>query len=122
MICISVSGLPGFGARCTRSIAGQLDVTGVVLPGEPAVVCGHNAKIAWGMTNTMVDNVDFYLETINPDNPDQYLLNGQWRDMEVRREVFELKGDGQVERVLKFTHRGPLVSDFKGIKDRKPCP
>ena len=109
---------PGIWCQMHQVIPGRLDVTGVVLPGLPAVISGHNGQIAWGMTNTMVDNVDFYLETINPDNRDQYLFNGQWRDLEVRKEVFVLKGGGRVEKDLRFTHRGPIVSDFKGVKGK----
>jgi penicillin amidase len=34
-------------------------VTGVSLPGTPAIVVGSNSKIAWGFTNSNVDNVDW---------------------------------------------------------------
>lgn len=34
-------------------------VTGVSLPGTPAVVVGSNGHIAWGFTNANVDNVDW---------------------------------------------------------------
>jgi penicillin amidase len=94
---------PGIWYQMHQVIPGELDVTGVAVPGQPAVICGHNNRIAWGMTNTMVDNVDF---------------NGQWRDMEVRREVFLTKGGVSVERELRFTHRGPIVSDFRGVEGK----
>ncbi len=63
-------------------IPGKLNVTGVAVPGEPLIVAGHNEKIAWGMTNLMVDDVDLFSEKINPDNNDQYYFDGEWKKYE----------------------------------------
>ena len=38
---------------------GDLHVAGVTFPGTPVVIIGHNADIAWGLTNVMADYVDF---------------------------------------------------------------
>jgi penicillin amidase len=95
-----------------------LNVTGVVLPGQPFIVAGHNHDIAWGMTNVMVDDMDFYLEKINPDNPYQYRFNGEWHDMEIRNETFKIRDGDSAHEKLKFTHRGPIVSQFKKIKEK----
>ena len=109
--------IPGIWTRMHLMIPGKLNVTGVVLPGEPYVVAGHNERIAWGMTNVMLDGADFYVETINPDNKAQYKFNGQWRDMEVRKEKIYVKGkDKPVEKTLYFTHRGPIFSRFDELK------
>lgn len=94
-----------------------LDVTGVVLPGQPFVIAGHNQEIAWGMTNVMVDDMDFYCETLNPANPDQYKFNGEWIPLITRKEIFRVKGGEKIEKELKYTHRGPVVSGFQGIKN-----
>ncbi|MCF7797963.1 MAG: penicillin acylase family protein [Lentisphaeria bacterium] len=109
---------PGIWYQMHTCIPGELNVTGVALAGAPFVIAGHNDSIAWGLTNVMVDDMDFYLEKINPDNPNQYEFNGNWRDMEVREEVI-LGSDGEERTVtLQFTHRGPVISDFKGLPDR----
>lgn len=42
-----------------------LNVAGVSLPGIPGIVIGHNGCIAWGMTNLMADDVDFFVERIS---------------------------------------------------------
>ncbi|MCP5046333.1 MAG: penicillin acylase family protein [bacterium] len=110
--------IPGVWYQMHQVIDGQLNVTGVALPGQPFVVAGHNEHIAWGMTNVMVDDLDFYLETVNPGNPNQYKFNGQWKDMEIREETFKVKGGNIVKEELKFTHRGPVISRFKGIDNR----
>ena len=43
-------------------VAAGLDVQGVSLPGTPFVAIGHNARIAWGFTNTGADVQDLVLE------------------------------------------------------------
>jgi penicillin amidase len=92
-------------------------VTGVAVPGQPFVVAGHNENIAWGMTNLMVDDIDLFAESVNPANPDQYLFNGEWRDMMIKKEIIGLKGGKKDTLVLKFTHRGPLISAFRDVND-----
>ena len=108
--------IPGIWTRMHFMIPGKLNVTGVVLPGEPFVVAGHNEHIAWGMTNVMLDGADFYMETINPDNQNQYKLNGKWKNMDVRKEKIFVKGEKEpIEKTLYFTHRGPIFTSFDDI-------
>lgn len=109
---------PGIWYQMHQVVEGKTDVTGVALPGQPAIVCGHNEHIAWGYTNVEVDDLDFYLEKINPENPNQYEFNGTWRDMEVRTEKIKVKGGTVIEKELRFTHRGPIVPEFQKLKDR----
>jgi penicillin G amidase len=110
---------PGIWYQMHHVVEGKLNVTGVVLPGQPYVIVGHNEDIAWGMTNLSVDNLDFYLETVNPQDSNQYRLNGRWVDMRIEEEVINIKGEDEpVTRTNRFTHRGPVVSTFKGVKDK----
>jgi penicillin amidase len=105
---------PGIWYQMHQVVENQLNVTGVVLPGEPFIVAGHNKNIAWGMTNVMVDDMDFYRETINPENLNQYRFNNQWHEMNIRTETFKTREGNTVNKKLKFTHRGPVISGFKG--------
>lgn len=110
---------PGVWYQMHQMVEGGLNVTGVVLPGQPFVVCGHNSDIAWGMTNVMLDDMDFYMETLNPENEKQYLLNGEWKDLIVVEETIKVKGkDRDTLMVNRFTHRGPVISSFKAITDK----
>jgi penicillin G amidase len=107
--------VPGIWYQMHQVIEGKLNVTGLVLPGTPMVICGHNDSIAWGMTNAYVDNMDFYEEKINPDDSDQYEFNGEWRNFEVRKTVIKISNGEQVEKIIRFSHRGPVVSSIKNL-------
>ncbi|MEN8116616.1 MAG: penicillin acylase family protein [Bacteroidota bacterium] len=107
---------PGIWYQMHIVVEGKLNVTGVALPGQPAVIAGHNEHIAWGMTNVMVDDLDFYAETLNDDST-KYLLDGQWKDLLIKKEIVKTKEGENIEKELKFTHRGPIVNRFKKEKE-----
>ncbi|HOO98503.1 MAG TPA: penicillin acylase family protein, partial [Bacteroidales bacterium] len=110
-------GSPGIWIQMHQVVKGKLNVTGVVVPGQPFVVGGHNERIAWGLTNLMVDDIDLFSEKINPGNENQYYFNGEWRDLQIRKEVVKIKGEKAQTHELKFTHRGPIVSGFREVND-----
>ncbi len=60
--------MPGLWIQIHQVVPGKLNVTGVAVPGEPFVVSGHNESIAWGMTNLAVDDIDLFVEVVNPEN------------------------------------------------------
>jgi penicillin amidase len=107
--------IPGIWYQMHHVVEGSLNVTGLVLPGTPFVVCGHNDSIAWGMTNTYVDNMDFYEETVNQVDSTQYLYNGEWKNFTYQKEIIKISGGTEVQRTLCFSHRGPVVSSFRKI-------
>jgi penicillin amidase len=109
---------PGIWYQMHQVVEGKFSVTGVVLPGQPSVIAGHNDRIAWGFTNVMVDDMDFYLEKINPDNPAEYRYEEGWRPLEIRKETIGVKDKEPVVEEIGFTHRGPIISGIKKIKDR----
>jgi penicillin amidase len=115
---LGLDNAPGIWYQMHQNVPGKLHVSGVVLPGAPYIVCGHNDSIAWGMTNVMLDDMDFYLETLNSSDSNQYLLDGKWKDLEVIEEEVLIKGGDKVILVNRFTHRGPIISSFKGVEDK----
>lgn len=106
---------PGIWYQIHQVVKGELDVTGVMLPGAPFIISGHNGAIAWGMTNVMNDDIDFYQEEINPKDTNQYKFNGQWKPIVNKTEHIAIKGGDTLHTTLRFTHRGPIVSNLKGI-------
>ncbi len=108
---------PGIWYQMHQVVEGKLNVTGVVLPGQPLVIVGHNERVAWGMTNVSVDEGDFYLEAINPEDPSQYRYKDEWLPIEIRQEKIAIKGGDTITKEIRLTHRGPIISDFKKVKD-----
>ena len=107
---------PGIWYQMHQYAEGSVNVTGLVLPGQPFVICGHNDSIAWGMTNVAVDDLDFYAETLNEDST-KYLLDGQWKNLEIKEENIHTKEKEIIRETLRFTHRGPIVNRFKDEKE-----
>ncbi len=96
-----------------RTEACPFQLRGFSFPGVPGVVAGHNDRIAWGHTNLGGDVQDFFIEKLNPENPDQYEVNGRWVDMEIRTETIEVhKSDEPYVRRVRSTRHGPLLSDL----------
>jgi penicillin amidase len=91
-----------------------LNVSGVSLPGLPAVIIGHNKRIAWGVTNTYPDVQDLYVESFNFRNPNRYLYNGQWIEDEERDEVIRVRNKRDYTLHVKTTRHGPVVSEDGG--------
>ena len=90
------------------------DVAGFSFAGVPGVIIGHNANVAWGITNLGPDVQDLYIEKINPDNPNQYKVNGAWVDMDVHEETIEVAGGDPITIEVKTTRHGPIISDAYG--------
>jgi penicillin amidase len=89
---------------------GGANVIGASIPGVPGVIIGHNDRIAWGVTNTMTDGDDLFVEQINPDDPRQYAYGGKWVDGDLVREEIRVRGRREpvVEEVL-VTRHGPII-------------
>jgi hypothetical protein len=63
-----------------------LDVRGMTAPGVPVIGAGFNRHVAWGVTTGASDADDLYAEQLVPDHPEQYMFDGQVRDMDCRDE------------------------------------
>ncbi len=108
---------PGIWQQMHMVVKDSLNVTGVVLPGQPFVISGHNDSIAWGLTNVMLDDMDFYKETIHPEDSSKYKLNGAWKDLKTEQENIPLKNGDTAKRTIRYTHRGPIISRYKDLQD-----
>jgi penicillin amidase len=108
--------LPSIWYEAHLVVPGQMDVYGVSFPLSPIIPIGFNREMAWTMTNTGNDVVDYYRETVDDSaSPRRYLLDGTWQDITRRTEVFR-DGRGRViaEDTMFATHRGPLLSTSIG--------
>jgi penicillin amidase len=94
-----------------RLQAPGLDVAGATLPGAPLVVLGHNARIAWGFTNTAPDVQDLFLERLQPGSTDNYQTPDGWAAFVTRTETIRVKGAADVTLTVRETRHGPVISD-----------
>ena len=100
------------GLRCAVvSAACPFDVAGFGFSGVPGVIIGHNADIAWGFTNLTADVTDLYLEKVDGD---AYWYDGERMPFTERREVFRVAGGDDVEKTVRSTVHGPILSDVNG--------
>jgi penicillin amidase len=100
------------GLHCTpKGLDCPYNVTGYSFAGVPGVVVGHTDRIAWGFTNVGPDVLDLYIEKINPDNPNQYEVDGQWVDMNLVHETLQVAGSSPVELTVRYTRHGPIIWD-----------
>ena len=94
------------------------NLRGFSLAGVPGLLIGHNDRIAWGHTNQVGDVQDLYIERLNPENPDQYEVNGEWVDMEIRYETIGggapigICGSGLIDLLAEMLREG--IIDQRG--------
>ncbi len=98
-----------------RLSGGKFDVVGGSIPGVPGVnVLGFNRDIAWSTVNGRGNEMDFYIEQLNPDNPNQYLTEKGYEEFELIEEVIKIKAkEGFEEEKLevRVSRHGPIISE-----------
>ena len=101
-----------------RVYAGEFAAAGVSIVGLPFPSLGHSQHLSIAMTTGGPDTSDVFEEKLNPTNPRQYLYDGRWREITVRREKIGVKDRGAVrwrEVVFEATHHGPIVETRGGV-------
>jgi len=98
---------------------GELNVAGASAPGTPGILIGHNRHIAWGITASMVDVQDLYVERVDPGDPRRTEHAGRWETGTTVREVIGVKGRAQpwIEDVLITSRHGPLLTPTPSLAD-----
>lgn len=104
----------------------EIRLVGATVPGIPGAIIGRNQYVANGATNSYGDAQDLFIETIDPDNPDHYLENGQAIPFQVISETLKIKdknaNSGFREEVVtvRLSNRGPVISGIlKPLKTGK---
>ncbi|MBV9545802.1 MAG: penicillin acylase family protein [Chloroflexi bacterium] len=98
---------------------GELNVAGASAPGAPGVLIGHNRHIAWGVTASMADVQDLYVERLDPGDSRRTEFAGHWEAGTLVREVIAVKHRPQpwVEEVLISRRHGPLITPTPSLQD-----
>jgi penicillin amidase/acyl-homoserine-lactone acylase len=96
-----------------------MDIVGGVFPGVPIILLGHNRSLGWAHTVNAPDLIDIYVLEMNPDNPNQYKFDGEWRNLEVGKAPIKVKLWGPfswtAKREILWSVHGPVVRQDHGV-------
>ena len=92
-----------------------LNIMGGTFPGSPFIHVGFNEYLGWGATVNQPDLADIYELTINPENENQYLLDGSWKNLKVVKQEFKVKIFGPFNITypldMYFSDHGPVMKN-----------
>jgi len=83
-------------------------ITGVTLPGVPAMIAGSNENIAWGYTNSYGNWGDIIVLQTNADNT-QYLTDDGWRDFSIHEHSVISSTGKSTQHLSIETIWGPVI-------------
>lgn len=90
------------------------DIVGNTPFAYPIILFASNGHIAWGSTAGAGKCVDIFQEHLNPQNHSQYRHNGEWHEMQSRRETIQVRGQPDVEiEVLATLHGLVALTDHE---------
>jgi penicillin amidase len=92
---------------------GGFNVAGMTLAGVPVVIAGHSERVAWGFTNAMVDDVDFFVEEVDAADSTRYRTPSGSEPFRVRHDTIRVKGAAPVVHRVRATRHGPVLSDVE---------
>lgn len=97
---------------------GGLETGGFMINGTPLPGLGFSNHAAWTFTAGGADSSDAFALRINPDNPDQYEMDGRWVNMDVRTETVNVRRSGKLEESkvkVRATLHGPVLTTKGGV-------
>ncbi|MGB5699794.1 penicillin acylase family protein [Muriicola sp.] len=83
---------------------------GYHLAGVPFPLLGHDYKMAYGFTMFENDDIDFFYETLNPEDSTQYKTSDGWKTFEVISKTIRVKDEKDHVFTYKKTVRGPVLN------------
>ena len=98
-----------------RIHAGELQGSGVGLPGFPYIGLGHNRDLAWAMTTGGPDTADVYRIELDPEDPNRYRFDGEWREIERTTVSFTYPDGASREFAWEASHHGPIIAREEGV-------
>ena len=94
---------------------GERRITGVTLPGTPAVVVGSNGQVAWGFTNSYGDWNDLVVLEMDPREEGVYRTPAGPRRLQTVSEPIRVKGGREVAFEVEESVWGPVIDrDHQG--------
>jgi penicillin G amidase len=92
------------------------------IAGIPFGLLGNNDFCAFGLTMFENDDIDFFLETPNPENPDQVKFKDTWETLTTRKEVIKVKGKPDLILEVKSSRHGPIINGIVENTEKQQNP
>jgi penicillin G amidase len=80
------------------------------LAGVPFGLVGHSKRHSIGLTMFENDDQDFFMEKINPNNPDEIIIGDAVSPISTRKALIQVKGQDAVEFEIRETVHGPIMN------------
>jgi penicillin amidase len=82
----------------------------------PFSLLGHNHDYAYGLTMFENDDVDFFEETINPNNTNQYKTENGWENFKTKTYTIKVKDAKDLILKVRRTRNGVIMNDLMPAK------
>ena len=99
----------------TRIVTPSGELAGATSPGFPAIVLGHNNRIAWGITSSHVDVEDVFFERVDADDPSRYEAPDGPLPFVTREEMIRIRDAPAESLTVRSTRHGPVISDLGAL-------
>lgn len=97
------------------------EIYGYFLAGVPFPLLGHNRQYAYGLTMFENDDVDFFLEEVNPENENQYKYLNKFKNFETKEHLIKIKDSTDFKMVVKSSVNGPIFNqNLKYLETSQP--
>jgi penicillin amidase len=100
----------------------NIKAIGISVPGLPGIVIGRNQSIAWGLTNSMIDDIDFYIEKLDSADSSHYLHQGKSQAFAETVELIPIRGKEPYKLIIRSTQNGPIINGVASIAAKNEVP
>ncbi|AAT44096.1 penicillin acylase family protein [Picrophilus oshimae] len=90
-----------------------MNVIGVVFPGFPGIILGHNRYIAWGATNGQIQETYFYAEVSKGYT---YLSYNKWLHYKIINETIDVRGSSPYHLMIRIANNGVVMFNESGTE------
>jgi penicillin amidase len=96
------------------------EMYGYYIAGTPFPLLGHNRQYAYGLTMFENDDLDFFQEEDNPNNPKQYKTPKGYSNYTYTQKTIKVKDSLSVKLNVKTSTHGPVINGLlDGIQTKK---
>ncbi|GAB4300693.1 MAG: hypothetical protein Kow0058_15910 [Roseovarius sp.] len=84
-------------------------VIGGTIPGIPLIIAGRSARLGWGVTSSYLDDLDLYIERLDPKDPTRYLTPEGYKPFRTENTIIRIRGAEPVTLTLRWSENGPVL-------------